>query len=182
MKRYLLVCTALIAVTITVYGKDVWAPDHHYAIRAESAISLVDQAGNQIFVLAPQTKQDLRVEVAWSPDSKHVLVLENYQRGSVITGAWFDGSSWHKTIEDASIDKFIELQSRQLKQRVQSEHEQFAGWISPSEMAVQGVASFSGSHTINYRYNLIFEPDAFVHLDRGGYEEGQLVGKDYRVF
>jgi hypothetical protein len=158
-------------LVVSSQAKDVRSPDGRYAIRAEQTISLIDVTGEEIFVLARDTSDDLKVEVAWSPDSRHVVVVENYRRGSVITGAWKD-EAWHKTLQ---VDHAPIANG---DGKLIAEHRQLAGWITPSEVAVKGDMTFSGGAHHHYGYTLAFR-QVPGHLDRGGYEEGQLIGKDY---
>jgi hypothetical protein len=39
------------------------------------------------------------VQALWSPDSKRVVVIEDYPCGSSVFAAWFDGKSWDKSLQ-----------------------------------------------------------------------------------
>lgn len=160
-------------------SKDLHSPDGRFAIRAESAISLVDSSGEQILNLVRNTAGDTKVEVAWSPDSKHVVVVESSQRGSGIVAAWRD-ETWHKTLEmDEDQAGIVQQKQTQFGGRLIAEHRKLAGWITPTEVQVKGEMIFSGGRKFEYGYTLAFRPGP-GRLDRGGYEEGELIGKDYR--
>ena len=178
MKTQLLYAAASILLAVASQAKDVRSPDGRFAVRAEATISLVDASGASILTLVRDTSGDAKVEVAWSPDSHHVVVVENSVRGSGIVAAWKD-EAWHKTIElDQDQAGMVQAQQARFHGRLVSEHRKLAGWITPSEVAVQGDMTFSSGGQYHYGYTLAFRPGP-GRLDRGGYEEGELVGKDY---
>ena len=128
----------------------------------------------------PDTTGDAKVEVAWSPDSQHVVVVENGERGiSAIIGS-LERRGWHKTIELDRRRSMIQAQQARFHGRLVSEHRKLAGWITPSEVAVQGDMTSQAADKYHYGYTLAFRPGP-GRLDRGGYEEGELVGKDYHT-
>jgi hypothetical protein len=179
MKTQLLYAAASILLAVASQAKDVRSPDGRFAVRAEASISLVDSRGDQILTLVRDTTGDAKVEVAWSPDSRHVVVVENGERvGSGIVAAWKD-DVWHKTIENESQEgALIQAQQAKFHSRLVAEHRKLNGWISPSEVLVQGDMTFSSGGNYHYGYTLAFR-QVPGRLDRGGYEEGQLIGKDY---
>ncbi len=166
-------------LAVSSQAKDVHSPDGRFAVRAEAIISLIDSSGNQILTLVRDTSGDAKVEVAWSPDSRHVVVVENGERvGSGIVAAWKD-EVWHKTIESESQEgALIQAQQAKFHGRLVAEHRKLDGWKSPSEVLVQGDMTFSSGGNYHYGYTLAFR-QVPGRLDRGGYEEGQLIGKDY---
>jgi hypothetical protein len=177
MKTQLCAAASILLAAVSE-GKDVPSPDGQFAVRAEAGISLVDSRGDQILTLIPDTTGDAKIEVAWSPDSKHVVVVENGNRDSDIVAAWKD-EVWHKTIELYSDEtKTIQAQQVRLYGRLVGEHQKFAGWISSSEETVIDEVTFSSGARYHYGYTLVFGPVS-GRLDRGGYEEGELIGKDY---
>jgi hypothetical protein len=179
MKTQLLYAAASILLAVASQAKDVRSPDGRFAVRAEATISLVDASGTSILTLVRDTSGDAKVEVAWSPDSHHVVVVENSVRGSGIVAAWKD-EAWHKTIElDQDQAGVVQAEQAQFHGRLVAEHRKLSGWISPSEVAVKGEMTFSNGGKYTYGYTLVFRPGP-GRLDRGGYEEGELIGKDYR--
>ena len=179
MKTQLLSAAASILLAVATQAKDVRSPDGRFAVRAEATISLVDASGTSILTLVRDTSGDAKVEVAWSPDSHHVVVVENSMRGSGIVAAWKD-EAWHKTIElDQDQAGIVQAEQAKFHSRLVSEHRKLAGWISPSEVAVKGEMTFSSGGKYAYGYTLVFRPGP-GRLDLGGYEEGELIGKDYR--
>src|SRR5262245_17614991 len=179
MKTQLLYAAASILLAVDSQAKDVPSADGRFAVRAEATISLVDASGASVLTLVRDTSGDAKVEVAWSPDSHHVVVVENSVRGSGIVGAWKD-EAWHKTIElDRDQAGIVQAEQAQFHGSLVSEHRKLAGWISPNEVAVKGEMTFSSGGKYAYGYKLVFRPGP-GRLDRGGYEEGELIGKDYR--
>jgi hypothetical protein len=179
MKTQLLYAAASILLAVASQAKDVRSPDGRFAVRAEANILLVDASGASILTLVRDTSGDAKVEVAWSPDSQHVVVVENSVRGSGIVAAWKD-QAWHKTIElDQDQAAIVQAEQAQFHGRLVAEHRKLTGWISPSEVAVKGEMTFSSGGKYTYGYTLVFRPGP-GRLDWGGYEEGELIGKDYR--
>ena len=169
---------ALLLTAFSSSARDLRSPDGRFAVRAESAISLIDSSGEQILTLARNTAGDTKVEVAWSPDSRRVIVVESSQRGSGIVAAWRD-ETWHKTLEmDEDQAGIVQQKQMQFGGRLIAEHRKLAGWITPTEVQVKGEMMFIGGRKYDYGYTLAFKPGP-GRLDPGGYEEGELIGKDY---
>jgi hypothetical protein len=182
MKTQILTCLAagILLGAVPSQGKDVRSPDGQFAVRAESAISLVNLSGALILTLVRDTSGDAKVEVAWSPDSRHVVVVENGERvGSGIVAAWKD-EVWHKTIElESQVGGLIQAQQVKFHSRLVAEHRKLNGWVTPSQVLVEGDMTFANGAKYRYGYTLAFRPGGPVRLDRGGYEEGELIGKDF---
>ena len=172
MKNKIVITLAAAMLVTASQAKDIHSPDGQFAIRAKATISLVDSRGNEILMLERDTQGDQKVEVAWAPDSRHVVIVENGIRDSAITAAWKD-EVWHKTIE---VDH---APIRNEGGRLNAEHRKLSGWLTPTEVTVDGEMTFSTGAKYHYAYTLVFR-QVPGRLDRGGYEEGQLIGKDYR--
>jgi hypothetical protein len=183
MKKIILLLTACISILGLGQAKDCLSPDRRFAVRADQTISLVNLAsGEQLLMFTRNTTGLVRVEVAWSPDSRKVAIAEDYQHGSGIVAAWLDGQSWHKTLEmDADAESFIKRLQQQFGGPLVAENVSFDGWSSEESIRVKGILHFRSGRSCNYTYTLYFLPSAVTHLDRGGYEVGKLVGKDFRV-
>jgi hypothetical protein len=180
MKTTLLL--AAICVAVIAQARDVRSPDGKYAVRADATITLVDLAsGNTLLVLSNDTQALTRVEVAWSPDSRKVAMVENARRGSAVFGAWTDGSVWHKTLQGEDEKSIISQAERLFGGRLVAENRVFNGWTSPDSIRVKGQMQFSSGRRCLYEYTLHFITNAVTHLDRGGYEEGAIVGRDHRL-
>jgi hypothetical protein len=195
MKLFVLVT---ICVSSLSQAKDVVSPDGKYAVRAEETISLVDvKSGQTLLVLSKNTAGATRVEVAWAPDSRKVAMVEDWPHGSAVFGAWTDTPEqtlldqatssprpdvWHKTLQaDADEKATIHQAEQEFGDRLVSENRVFAGWVSPDSIKVKGEMHFSSGKRCSYQYTLHFLTNAVGHLDKGGYEEGAIVGRDHKL-
>jgi hypothetical protein len=176
------IIAALLLSVLSSYARDLHSPDGKFAVRAEASISLIDSSGQPILTLVRNTSGDTKVEVAWSPDSRHVVVVENSHIGSGIVAAWSDGANWHKTIQmDQDQAGIVRAGQAQFHGRLVAEHRKLDGWVTPREVLVKGEMVFSNGGKCNYGYTLAFRTGEQVRLDRGGYEEGELVGTNYHL-
>jgi hypothetical protein len=197
MKRKLLILAAMLVAALS-QARDIPSPDGKYTIRAEEIITLVDvRTGQTLLVLSNNTAGATRVEVAWAPDSRKIVMVENYPRGSVIFGAWTDSSPrtlleesmtahrpavWHKTLQaDADESTVIRRAEQKCGGRLVSEKRVFAGWISSDAIRVKGEMQFSSGERRPYQYTLQFLTNVTGHLDKGGYEGGVIMGRDHRL-
>ena len=199
MKRTLLITAAMLIAALS-QARDIRSPDGKYAVRAEQTITLVDlQTGQTLLVLSDDTTGATRVEVAWAPDSRKVAMVEDYPRGSAVFAAWTDMPNptlldqamrsrpnrpavWHKTLQaDADERAIIHRAEQEFSGRLVSENRVFAGWISPDAIRVKGEMHFSSGKRCAYQYTLYFVTNTVGHLDKGGYEEGVIVGRDHRL-
>jgi hypothetical protein len=193
-----------VLVTISVsslsQANDVVSPDGRYAVRAEETITLIDvNSGQTLLVLSKNTAGATRVEVAWAPDSRKVAMVEDWPHGSAVFGAWADSlqqrllnqtfsahpnevPTWHKTLQaDADESAMIHQAEQEFGGRLVSENRVFAGWVSPDAIKVKGEMHFSSRKRCAYTYTLHFMTNVAGHLDKGGYEEGVIVGRDLRL-
>jgi hypothetical protein len=179
--------TSLVIIIALVVGlaqaKDCVSPNGRFAVRAESVITLIDvKTGQQLLVLNDNTSFLTRVEIAWSPDSTKVGMVTDARRGSGVYAAWLNGSSWHKTLErDSDLIGVIERAEKEFGGRLVAENRTFHGWATPDALRVQGTMHLTSGKQCQYQYLLEFHPNAVTHLDRGGYEEGAIVGKDFTM-
>ena len=199
MKRTLLITAAMLIAALS-QARDIRSPDGKYAVRAEQTITLVDlKSGQTLLVLSDNTTGATRVEIAWAPDSRKVAMVEDYPRGSAVFAAWTDmqnqtlldqamsshpngPASWHKTLQaDADESAIIHRAEQQFGGRLVSENRVFAGWISSDAIHVKGEMHFSSGKRCAYQYTLNFVTNAVGHLDRGGYEEGVIIGRDHKL-
>ena len=199
MKRTLLITAAMLIAALS-QARDIRSPDGKYAVRAEQTITLVDlQTGQTLLVLSDDTTDATRVEVAWAPDSRKVAMVEDYPRGSAVFAAWTDSPKptlldqsfasrpnrpavWHKTLQaDADERAIIHRAEQEFSGRLVSENRVFAGWISPDAIRVKGEMHFSSGKRCAYQYTLYFVINTVGHLDKGGYEEGVIVGRDHSL-
>jgi hypothetical protein len=199
MKTNVAVIAALL-IAVLAPSRDVRSPDQRYAIRAEQVISLVDvHSGETLLVLDKDTSGTTRVEVAWSPDSRKVALVEDYARGSVVLGAWTDAPEttafngdqrmssprrqalWHKTVQDENEKGIFAEAQRRFGGRVAKENRVFAGWITADSLRVKGEIHLTSGKHCAYQYVLQFNTSVTGHLSRAGFEEGVLVGRDHQL-
>jgi hypothetical protein len=201
MKTNVAVIAALL-IAVLAPARDVRSPDQRYAIRAGQAISLVDvHSGETLLVLDKDTSGTTRVEVAWSPDSRKVALVEDDARGSVVLGAWTDAPAatpfngaldqwmsssrpqvlWHKTVQDENEKGIFAEAQRRFCGRVVKENRVFAGWITADSLRVKGEIHLSSGKHCAYQYVLQFNTNVTGHLSRAGFEEGMLVGRDHQL-
>ncbi|HTD16596.1 MAG TPA: hypothetical protein VK673_15540 [Chthoniobacterales bacterium] len=173
----------LMLAAVSARANDSLSPNRQYAIRAQNVITLIDAKSQQpLLMLDHDTNGLVKVEIAWAPDSTKVGIILSAPRGSAVVGAWFDGSTWHKTIElDADSAGFTQRAEAECGGRLVSEGRSFCAWETATALRVQGTMKFVSGRECNYQYLLQFEPAATVHLDVGGFEEGALVPKDFRL-
>jgi hypothetical protein len=187
-----------ICVSSLSQARDVVSPDGKYAVRAEATIGLIDvKSGQTLLVLSNNTAGATRAEVAWAPDSRKVAIVEDWPRGSAVFAAWTDTPEqtlldrvtssprpdvWHKTLQaDADEKAIIHQAEQEFGGRIVSENRVFAGWLSPDAIRVKGEMHFSSGKRCAYQYTLHFLTNAVGHLDKGGYEEGVIVGRDHKL-
>jgi hypothetical protein len=197
MKTTLFITAAMCAAALS-HARDIASPDGKYVVRAEATISLIDvKSGQTLLVLSNNTAGATRVEVAWAPDSRKVAMVEDWPRGSAVFAAWTDtpeqtlldqGMSrprpdvWHKTLQaDADEKAIIHQAEQEFGGRLVSENRVFAGWLSPDAIRVKGEMHFSSGKSCAYQYTLHFLTNGVGHLDKGGYEEGVIVGRDHKL-
>ncbi|MBV8228094.1 MAG: hypothetical protein JO232_23215 [Verrucomicrobia bacterium] len=173
----------ILAATVVARANDSLSPNRQYAVRAQDVITLIDaKSGQSLLMLDHDTNGLVKVEIAWAPDSTKVGIILSAPRGSAVIGAWFDGGAWHKTIElDADSAGFTQRAEAEYGGRLVSEGRSFCAWKTASALRVQGTMKFASGRQCDYQYLLEFQPDAQRHLDAGGFEEGALVPKDFRL-
>lgn len=174
----------LIAVMIMAsmaHAKQIWSPDKTARIEAEESIRLFDEKNRTSILLVPSTRGTSEIEVSWSPDSRKVVIAQDFARGSVIYGAWFDGENWHKTIQtEQDFVPIVRIVERLSHSTVDSESRNFAGWMGSSAVRVKGTLRLRDGKTVVYEYRLEFGAQA-GRYDRGGYEEGVITSSEYKT-
>jgi hypothetical protein len=173
----------VLAASVVARANDSLSPNRQYAIRAQNVITLIDaKTGQSLLMLDHDTNGLVKVEIAWAPDSTKVAIILSASKGSAVVGAWFDGTAWHKTIElDADSAGFTQQAEAEYGGRLVSEGRSFCAWETATALRVQGTMKFVSGRQCDYQYLLQFEPDAARRLDAGGFEEGALVPKDFKL-
>src|SRR5690349_8570026 len=94
-----LIFGALLLGALSARAETIPSPDRQFTVTTGDQIEVTD-ATVPVLTLVRSTTGVKRIEGAWSPDSRRVVVVEGYARGSGVFGAWHNGSTWHKTLED----------------------------------------------------------------------------------
>jgi hypothetical protein len=182
--KIILISIALVWLTTTAWthAAGTESPDGQFLIRAGDSLVVQNAAGEPVLVLTKMggAKQ---VQVAWSPDSQRVVVITNFGEGSAVFGAWREGNTWHKTLE---LDSDLSPVTKAIQSnggRVVSESRSLGQWIARDAVTVRGEMISRGNKSWLYTYTLHFASGGSQSytLDRGGYEEGALVGKDFQM-
>jgi hypothetical protein len=152
------------------------SPDGKFVIKAGDSIIIQNSAGEPVLVLT-KVGAIKRIEAAWSPDSQRVVVVTAYGGGSAIFGAWHEGDMWHKSLE---LDSDLSPITKQIGSVI-SESRSLGPWSSPNTVAINGAMISRGNKHWTFGYTLHFQTGSAqtYKLDRAGFEEGALVGKDY---
>ena len=75
------------------------SPDQKWSVTSGQSVILADASDTLVLTLNNNAAAAHLVQVLWSPDSKRVVVVEDYGRGSGLFAAWFDGKTWDKTLQ-----------------------------------------------------------------------------------
>jgi hypothetical protein len=165
----------------TLEHKQIPAPDGAYVLKIGDAIRVVNSGGSPSLTLASNLEGVQRVAAKWSPDSRRVVVVISYTRGSGVEAAYIDESGWHKALQPDTDLPTDEL-SRQagISGRLVFQSCRLGDWFDSRRIRITGELIFSGQKKALYEYTLVFtgEPG---HLDGGGFEEGVIKGIDYHV-
>jgi hypothetical protein len=157
------------------------APNGSYVLKISDQIQITDPNGSNLLTIARNLEGVQSVDANWSPDSRRVVIVINYSRGSVIEAAYFDGTSWHKTLEpDANLPVNELARQGGASGRLIAEHCRLGKWLDSERITVLGELIFSGQKRVPYQYTLVFT-GAPVRLDSGGFEEGTIKGVGYHV-
>jgi hypothetical protein len=161
--------------------KQIPAPDGSYSLEISDAVRVVNSGGSPSLTLASNLEGVQRVDAKWSPDSRRVVVVIGYTRGSGVEAAYLDGSGWHKALQpDTDLPTDALARQAGVSGRLVSQSCSLADWLDSRRIRVIGELIFSGQKKVHYGYTLVFtgEPG---HLDRGGFEEGVIKGVEYHV-
>src|SRR5689334_2054911 len=99
-----IMCGALFIGALAARANTIPSPDGQYHVTTGRTVEVTDVTGQPVLELVRDTNGAKRIEVAWSPDSMRLVVVEDYARGSGVFAAWHAGSTWHKSIEDDDHD------------------------------------------------------------------------------
>lgn len=174
-------CAALL-LTVSTRAGSLPSPDGRYTLITQPIVRVVDSSGATVLVLDKDTTGLRHIESTWSPDSKRVVVAEDYDRGSGVLAAWHQGDAWHRAVEsDSDVSPLLHGLERQGLGRLTAEHRGLAPeWNSDRSIGVHGEFIFQNGQRVPYTYVLRFTAGS-GRLSRGGYEEGAIKGVDYQV-
>ena len=165
----------------TLEPKRIPAPDGSYALEISDEVRVVNSGGSAPLTLASNLEGVQRVDAKWSPDSRRVVVVISYTRGSGVEAAYLDGTGWHKALlPDTDLPTDELARQAGVSGRLVSQSCRLGDWLDSRRISATGELIFSGQKKVPYGYTLVFtgEPG---HLDRGGFEEGVIKGIDYHV-
>lgn len=184
MKIILSLCFSFTLPVISTFGRGVDSPDGRFTVMAGKDVAIENRlAGDTVFVIDVQAQGVERVEVSWSLDSRRVVVVEDYGRGSAVFGAWVDGAGWHKGIQpDADQSMVFRLLRHEGENQATlvNEHRTLGNWTYPDAIRVHGVLTFQNRQSVDYAYVLRFLSGS-GGMSRGGFEKGTLTGINYLV-
>jgi hypothetical protein len=178
-------------------AKQVNSPDGAWTLRRmplktltadpTEGIGVFPTAGGQAMTIPTKTLNYVTgVTIRWSPDSRTVAVAERFARTALITASWFDGQTWHSTIqEDRDLDPLLtkaeELGSK--RRGYKTETAELGNWTSADTIEVHGVLGYIGYPNIAYSYLMQIVPGSYPvsGVLSGGYEVGALKYSDYNV-
>jgi hypothetical protein len=165
----------------TLEPKQIPAPDGAYVLEISEAIRVVNSGNSSSLTLATNLEGVHRVDAKWSPDSRRVVVVISYTRGSGVEAAYIDGSGWHKALQpDTDLPTDELTRQAGASGRLTSQSCRLGDWLDSRRIRVTGELIFSGQKKVPYEYTLVFTSEP-GRLDRGGFEEGVIKGIEYRV-
>jgi hypothetical protein len=172
---------AFAAFSLPLKASETWSPDGQWEVaKAGLSLQVMTRDGVSVLTLSDSTSGYDHLEVSWSEDSTRAVVAANARRGSLILAAWHEGAVWHKTLQ---VMNFPELGPfGQANGGILEEHRSLGSWQPDQTLIVYGGVHFRNNASLRYFYALKFaEPGAPLVLDKGGYEEGAIVGTRYAV-
>jgi hypothetical protein len=157
------------------------SPDQKWSVTTGQSVVLADSSGSPVLTIDNNAAAAHLVQVLWSPDSKRVVVVEDYGRGSGLLAAWFDGKTWDKTLQkDEDGAAAIKQAQGSAGGRLQAEARLAKSWIDEKSVLIQGELHFSNGNSRSYHYILEFT-DQPGKRDKGGYLEGVIKGTHYEL-
>ena len=180
-RSLVLSCVVLLVPACSAWAEKVPAPNGAYVLDIGKAVEIIDPGGAGAVPLITSVAGARRVDAKWSSDSRRVVVVVDYDRGSGVFAAWNDGGRWHKTVEldeDLPVDELARQGGA--SGRLVAENRKLGEWLSPERIGLTGDLVFSGGKRVPYAYTLEFG-SAVTKVDAGGYEEGIIRGIDWHV-
>ena len=163
------------------FAQEYPSTDHKWSVTTGQSVVLADASGAPVLTIDNNAAAVHLVQVLWSPDSKRVVVVEDYGRGSGLFAAWFDGKTWDKTVQtDEDGAAAIKQALSAAGGRLQAEARLARSWIDEKSVLIEGEFHFSSGASREFHYILEFT-DSGGKRDRGGYLEGVIKGTHYEL-
>jgi len=169
-----------LALVTSALAEKYPSPDQKWSVTTGQAVVLTDASGAPVLTIDNNAAAAHLVQALWAPDSKRVVIVENYPRGSGIFAAWFDGKSWDKTLQKDEDGAAAIKQAQGSRGRLQAEARLAKSWIDEKSVLIQGEFQFSNGNSRAYHYILEFT-DQPGKRDQGGYLEGVIKGTHYEL-
>jgi hypothetical protein len=170
-----------VALAASALAEKYSSPDQKWSVTTGQAVVLTDASGAPVLTIDNNSGGAHLVQALWSPDSKRVVVIEDYSRGSGVFAAWFDGKTWYKALQSDE-DEAAAIKQAQGSSggRLQAEARLAKSWIDEKNVLIQGELHFSNGNSRGYHYILEFT-DQPGKRDKGGYLEGVIKGTHYEL-
>jgi hypothetical protein len=146
-----------LALAGSLFAEKYPSPDQKWSVTTGQAVILTDASGAPVLTIDNNAAAAHLVQALWSPDSKRVVVIEDYPRGSGVFAAWFDGKSWDKTLQkDEDGAAAVKQAQGSGGGRLQAEGRLAKSWIDGKSVLIQGELQFSSGNSRAYHYILEF--------------------------
>jgi hypothetical protein len=179
MKPFLVLSSYLLLAS-SALADSYPSPDSKWSVSTGNAVTLNDASGSPVLTIIKNTGGATLIQPLWSPDSKRVVVIEDYPRGSAVCAAWFDGKTWDKALQSDEDEAAAIKQAQGSNGRLQAEARLAKSWIDEKSVLIQGELQFSSGNSRGYHYILEFT-DQPGKRDKGGYLEGVIKGTHYEL-
>jgi hypothetical protein len=170
-----------LALAGSLFAEKYPSPDQKWSVTTGQAVVLTDASGAPVLTIDNNAAAAHLVQALWSPDSRRVVVIEDYPRGSGVFAAWFDGKAWDKTLQkDEDGAAAIKQAQGSNGGRLQAEGRLAKSWVDEKNVLIEGELHFSNGNSRGYHYILEFT-DQPGKRDKGGYLEGVIKGTHYEL-
>jgi hypothetical protein len=170
-----------LALAGSLFAEKYPSPDQKWSVTTGQAVVLTDASGAPVLTIDNNAAAAHLVQALWAPDSKRVVIVEDYPRGSGVFAAWFDGKTWDKALQsDEDEAPAIKQAQGASGGRLQAEARLAKSWIDEKSVLIQGEFQFSSGNSREYHYILEFT-DQPGKRDKGGYLEGVIKGTHYEL-
>ena len=181
MKPSFLVLLSYLLLASQALADSYPSPDNKWSVSTGNAVTLNDASGSPVLTIVKNTGGAKLIQPLWSPDSKRVVVIEDYARGSAVCAAWLDGKTWDKALQSDE-DEAAAIKQAQGSSggRLQAEERLAKSWIDERNVLIEGELHLANGNSRGYHYILEFT-DQPGKRDKGGYLEGVIKGTHYEL-